>query len=367
MKVSALVLLPHKNWSKTNMHAMGLLSRWLEDCTAIRHRARAGALRKGVESLVQGGRLSLTHLGRNRPGAAHVKHHIKAIDRLIGNRHVHAERDALYRAMAATLLCAKKRPILVVDWSDVGRGREFAMLKAAAPVGGRAVTIYEEVFPFRRYSSPGAHREFLQALSRILPPQCRPVIITAAGFRGPWFRDVEALGWDWVGRIRNGIKYVDPVTGRWRLTDSLYKRATPTVQHVGNVVLSPRKRYRFHLYLVRAYDLRRGRPRKRIRKRQNNVRMYCRLHRAPWLLATSLPHNRFAGRRVKQLYAQRMQIEETFRDVKNPRWGLGLHYARCSSHRRFEVLLLIAALASLLQWLPRHPRGAHQSSPSLSG
>ena len=28
-------------------------------------------------------------------------------------------------------------------------------------------------------------------------------MVTDAGFRGPWFRDVEARGWDWVGRIRN--------------------------------------------------------------------------------------------------------------------------------------------------------------------
>ena len=36
----------------------------------------------------------------------------------------------------------------------------------------------------------------------VLPEGCRPIVVTDAGFRGPWFRDVEALGWDWVGRIR---------------------------------------------------------------------------------------------------------------------------------------------------------------------
>ena len=46
-----------------------------------------------------------------------------------------------------------------------------------------------------------------------------------------------------------------------------------------------------------------------------------------------------------------MQIEETFRDTKSPRWGLGLHYARCDDGRRLEVLLLIGALASLVLWL----------------
>jgi hypothetical protein len=46
-----------------------------------------------------------------------------------------------------------------------------------------------------------------------------------------------------------------------------------------------------------------------------------------------------------------MQIEETFRDTKSHRWGFGLNYARCNDGRRLEVLLLIAALASLVLWL----------------
>jgi hypothetical protein len=69
------------------------------------------------------------------------------------------------------------------------------------------------------------------------------------------------------------------------------------------------------------------------------------------LLATSLPHEPGSSRKIKQLYAQRMQIEETFRDTKSHRWGFGLSYARCSGGRRLEVLLLVAALASLVLWL----------------
>jgi hypothetical protein len=53
--------------------------------------------------------------------------------------------------------------------------------------------LYSRVFPFRKYNSPGAHREFLDGLARVLPKGCRPIIVTDAGFRGPWFRDVERL------------------------------------------------------------------------------------------------------------------------------------------------------------------------------
>jgi Transposase DDE domain len=142
---------------------------------------------------------------------SHRKHHIKAADRLLGNRHLHAERDAIYRAIARTLLAGLKRPLIVVDWSDADLRRRWLMIKAAVAVGGRAVSVYEKVYPMKRYNSPKTHREFLDTLKAILPDGCNPIMVTDAGFRGPWFKAVEAQGWDWVGRIRNRIKYYSEV------------------------------------------------------------------------------------------------------------------------------------------------------------
>lgn len=348
MKVSDQMVLRHYQDRRTNMHAVKMLSHWLNNHRVIGHSARALAILKTVRALLGGARLSLTDLGRHRGGTAYAKHNIKAVDRLLGNGHLHAERRGIYRAIARSLLFGNKRPTIIVDWSDCELGRHWAVLRAAVPVGGRAVSLYEQVFPFKRYNSPGAHREFLSALRSVLPDDCRPIVVTDAGFRGPWFRAVESYGWDWVGRIRNMIKYYREETGRWCFTDSLYKEATPRVRHLGEVRLSRRHQYRFRMYLVRAYKARLGRP---PRRKKYFRTLYRRLHRAPWLLATSLPHRKGSARRIKQLYALRMQIEETFRDMKSHRWGFGLRYARCSDARRFEILLLIGALATLVLWL----------------
>jgi len=171
------------------MHVRRLLSRWLEQHEVIGHAMRAMAL-------VMGGKAALTQLGRNRAGDAHVKHHIKAVDRLLGNRHLHSEWTRIYRAIAQTLLEKVRRPVLVVDWSDFecGGSRKWSMIQASVPVGGRAVVIYARAFPFKRYNSPSAHREFLLGLKAVLPNECNPILITDAGFRGPWFRAVETLG-----------------------------------------------------------------------------------------------------------------------------------------------------------------------------
>jgi hypothetical protein len=334
------------------MHVKQVLSRWLEQRTVIGHALRVTALVRVLEALVLGSKATLSALGRNRAGTAGIKHHIKAVDRLLGNRHLHRECAAVYRAIAETLLSGVRRPVLTVDWSDFecGGPRKWAMLKAATPVGGRAVVVYSRVFPFKRYNSPKAHREFLEGLKSVLPAKCKPILVTDAGFRGPWFHAVEAVGWDWVGRIRNKIKYLNEQTGRWCFTDSLYKLATPVMRYVGNVVLSRRIGYSFKLYLVRAHaPARGGRRRKNVRRPNSN--MYRKLHKAPWLLATSLKHEPGIERRIKQLYAKRMQIEEMLRDNKCHRWGFGLRYARSASGNRLQVLLLLVALATLVFWL----------------
>ena len=329
------------------MHAMSLLEKWLQGNAVIGHQARVAALVRVVGALLSGGKLALTHLGRHRAGRAFVKHHIKAVDRLLGNRHLHQEREGVYRALARSVLGKVARPVILVDWADSALAPKQLILKAAVPVKGRAISIYEEVHPMRSYNNARTHRRFLHRLHCILPEDCRPIVVTDAGFRGPWFRDVEALGWDWVGRIRNRIKYLRPETERWCYIHSLYRQATARVRHIGWRCLSRQHRYWGRLYLVRAWRARPGRP----RKRRNRRAKYRQMHRTPWLLATSLPHHRGAGTRIKRIYAQRMQIEETIRDLKSHRFGFALRYARTKRPERLEALLLVAALATLILWL----------------
>ena len=96
------------------MHATGILAQCLAQHSVIGHRAREAALLKLVEAVLGGSKLSLTQLGRYRPGTAYTKHHIKAADRLLGNRHLHAERDGIYRAIRG--LCSRA-PSAHSSWS----------------------------------------------------------------------------------------------------------------------------------------------------------------------------------------------------------------------------------------------------------
>ena len=77
----------------------------------------------------------------------------------------------------------------------------------------------------------------------------------------------------------------------------------------------------------------------------------AKVNREPWLLATSLPAEQSLARRVVNLFATRMQIEEAFRDLKSHRFGMGFEDSRTRCPERFGVLLLIATLAHLALWL----------------
>jgi len=63
------------------------------------------------------------------------------------------------------------------------------------------------LFSFSQYNSPVSHNPFLKELAAILPQRCCPLIVTDAGYRNTWFREVERLGWFWLGRVRGEVSF----------------------------------------------------------------------------------------------------------------------------------------------------------------
>ena len=64
----------------------------------------------------------------------------------------------------------------------------------------------------------------------------------------------------------------------------------------------------------------------------------------PWLLASS--HSDLTGPAIKHVYGKRFTMEETFRDVKKPRLGLGLKQTVMELNDRRDALFLLAVLAT---------------------
>lgn len=321
------------------MRAMKILQQLVFRSLASIHAKRLAVVFWAVRVLLRGGRLSLTALGRSAAGRASPKHTIKRVDRLLGNSSLHDEIPTFFEAVAKVLIGGRLRPVVLVDWTAAGPGH--AALVATVPVDGRSLPIYAEVHPEKKYNSPPVHKRFLRQLAEVLPPGCRPIVVTDAGFKREWFIDVFAHGWDFVGRIRGKVRALDPMNPKWIHVRTLFARATTKVKDLGRWFLPRAKSCCLRLVIVR----KRSKPSRSEARGTSGERRAKRRAWEPWLLATSLDD--VSAKKIVSIYAKRMQIEETFRDAKSHRFGWSFEDALSRSSKRLEVLLLLATLAML--------------------
>jgi len=328
------------------MHAIKVLQRCLDSTIANLDPRRIEALFRAVAALLAGRRLVLMDLARADLQSARVRAPLKCFDRLLGNRHLHAVVERFYGGMACWLV-RQPRPVIIVDWTDLKADQSLHLLRAAVPVGGRTLTLFEQIHPQSALGSAAAERAFLQRLRELLPGEARPIIVTDAGFRQRWFADVQQLGWDYLGRVRGGSR-VRVEDQPWQPLDALHPRASSEPQSFA-ATLNQTRPWDCRLILVRRAAKGRlartrfGQPSRCRRSLKAAARA-----RDPWVLATSLD---CAPRRVVALYAKRMQIEQSFRDLKSTRYGAAFELSLTRSAARLAVLLLLHALATLAAYL----------------
>lgn len=77
---------------------------------------------------------------------------------------------------------------------------------------------------------------------------------------------------------------------------------------------------------------------------------YKRSAKEPWVLATNLPEN-YSPTQIVNTYKKRMQIEESFRDVKSHPFGLSARYIRTVSIYRWAIAMLLAAIVQVTLWI----------------
>ncbi|WP_298715898.1 IS4 family transposase [uncultured Oceanisphaera sp.] len=321
-----------------------------KQCPEI-HQKRLTSLMVATSALLEGDTLSLTALGRSINGAASAKHSIKRIDRLLGNPHLHSERLALYRWHASNLCGLNPMPVILIDWSDVREQLRHMTLRASIVLKGRSITLYERAFAWEDYNSPRSHNRFLRELASILPSGATPLLITDAGYRNTWFREVASYGWYWLGRVRGNVAFTSASRKQWCSNKTLYPNANHKPRYIGLVDLARKSPIRCHLYLYKSSA--KGRKDRRTASsgsKHTAQREYLKGSKEPWLLATNLPTDLFSAAQVVRFYAKRMQIEESFRDLKSPLYGFGLRHSRTRCPRRYDILLLIALLAEIILW-----------------
>ncbi len=334
------------------MHATQILNTVIyKQCQNI-HKTRWKALMALVGSCIEGKKLSVTGLGRAILNTVYEKHNIKRADRLIGNAHLHKERTWIHAALARKVIGQKRTPVILVDWSPLSADGTFHLLRASLPIGGRALTIHDEVHSEKRLHNRKVEKQFLMHLKEILVTTCQPIIVTDSGYRSPWFHAVLSMGWNFVGRVGGRTLVRSHEKSDWVRTEKIMETAKQRARYYGLIDLVKRSPVVCHAYLMKKAP--QGRHKKTVygqpcqsKHSKNNAQR----ERGPWFIVTSLEGGAAMTKPVMNLYKTRMQIEQGFRDIKNTRWGFSLEEAKVTMICRYENLLLVGTLATFAAWL----------------
>ena len=97
----------------------------------------------------------------------------------------------------------------------------------------------------------------------------------------------------------------------------------------------------------------------------SSTRKIAQRYREPWLLSYSPELAYLGASAIVKLYAQRMRIEQQFRDTKNLALGMGLSQSKSRGQQRLQALLFIAHIAQLAKRLIGEAARAQQLALQL--
>ena len=315
------------------------------------HTSRLTSLLDAVTSLLGNKVLTLTKLGRNMKSTVKTRSNIRKVDRLLANKHLHKERNEIYKLICSHLIQENSTPIIHIDWSCISHKNNLYLLRASLAVKGRSIVIYEETHRKKSDNNHLTHKDFLNKLNLIIRSSATPIIVTDAGFRAIWFAEIRELGWNFVGRLRNKNSVLLGNNTDWILSKELYTKASGKAKFLNTGLLTKKTQLPCRFVIFKDKNKKRGKKIVANSKGSSTKQKYSKSYKEPWLLVTSLKCTDNLAAKTVAIYRSRMQIEENFRDTKSKRYGFGLNESETRTPSRMGVLLLIAAIATFACWL----------------
>jgi hypothetical protein len=251
------------------------------------------------------------------------KHAIKQVDRLLSNPGIDVKE--LFMSWVPYMVGSRKNVEIAMDWTDFDADNQTTIMLSLLTSHGRAtplvwLTVDKDTLKDNRNNY---EYQVLVWLAEALPADVKVLIVADRGFGDHKLYRVltEELKFEYLIRFRGNIN-VTAADGETRAAVDwvgkggrmrILRGAAVTAQDypVGAVVC------------VQAKDM-----------------------KQPWCLATSLADEK-AGILLKK-YAKRWSIECSFRDSKDPHFGMGMGQIRISSPERRDRLWLLNALAVAL-------------------
>lgn len=287
------------------------------------HAKRVLSFSQGVVGVLHAAALGIHAIGRGLADAmgGDPKHAIKQVDRLLSNSGITVW---LWFAHWVKFVVAERRELVVaLDWTEFDKDKQATIALYLVTSHGRATpllwkTVRKTELKDRRNEY---EYEVIERLHELLPPAMDITLLADRGFGDQkLFSYLEAIGWSFAIRFRQVIKVT---------CDGETKPAAEWIPSNGNARMLREVLITEDKTPLRAVVL----------KHQKGMK-------EAWCIATNRIALGAAG--VVKLYARRFTIEETFRDLKDNHFGMGLSATHIGAPERRDRLLLLGAVAHAL-------------------
>jgi hypothetical protein len=296
---------------------------WFEGIVALLGSVRAcqrDTIAKMIAAVWLAGTVSITAMARAAAMAFRQSPRTlqKAFDRTLSSPSVDPMK--LYRELFLRVVGSQRRVVIAIDWLSVRKDTMRVLLASVTDADGRAWPVLAWWVPTsqRKRRQRELERAMIEHIAALKPAHCTVILLADRGFDGAAFRaDVRAAGLHYVIRVRGNLQaFCDGK--KYTARKLACSRGEGTIRRDG-VLLTAKKD------AVGAF-----------------VSCWDKQSRDPWLLITNLPD---CGDEIVALYKLRFRIEESIRDLKNLRLGLGLEEVRMRDTRRWSVLLAVTLLS----------------------
>jgi hypothetical protein len=288
------------------------------------HAKRVESLANGVDGVLHAGSLGIRAIGQGLATAQGLspRHAIKQVDRLLSNSQLSME--SLIACWVRFVVGERAEIFVNFDWTEFEDSDQSMVVLGMQTGHGRSTPlVWKTVTRSQLRDQRNKHEDdLLVLLAAVLPGEVRVTVVADRGFGdSKLYRFLEEVGFEYLIRFR-GVITVEAADGECR-------KAREWVGPGGRMRV---------LHQARVTAAREAVP--------VVVCVQDRGMKDVWCLATSRAD--LSGSEIKQAYGRRFSVEETFRDLKNPRLGLGLKQTVVKRNDRRDVLFLLAVLAHAL-------------------
>ena len=285
------------------------------------HAKRVLSLSNGVVGVIHAAALAVHFIGEGLSAAMGTdpKHAIKQVDRLLSNSAISVW--MFFARWVPFVIGPRKALRVALDWTEYDRDDQATIALYLLTSHGRATPlIWQTVRKSELKDRQGQYEdEVIERLHELLSEDVQVTLLADRGFGNQErYRHMAVLGWGFVIRFRENILVESSEGDSKPAAEWVPKNGRPKIVRDALVTAD-----RTHVGAV--------------------VCMKAAGMKEAWCLATN--RTDLSPTQIVELYGRRFTIEETFRDQKDPRFGLGLSATHIKDPARRDRLLMLAAFA----------------------